>query len=45
MSEIKLPCTNCKLIKNKCASSVCPETVAGFSAFDVYGNKCRYKCR
>lgn len=41
----KLKCENCKLTKDKCDSSKCPETVAGFSAFEVYGPGCRYKCR
>lgn len=36
---------NCKLTGCKCDAANCPDTVAGFSVFEVYGRACRHNCR
>ncbi|MBD5400521.1 hypothetical protein HDR61_02110 [bacterium] len=43
---IKMPqleCKDCRLIGGPCNPEQCPEVVAGFSAFDVYGKECRFR--
>lgn len=40
-----LECRYCKLTGDKCDSANCPDTIAGFSVFDVYGRICKYRTR
>lgn len=41
--DITESCQNCRLTGCKCDSCNCPDNIAGFSAFEVYGRMCRYR--
>lgn len=43
VSMPRLECNDCRLLNGACDSALCPENIAGFTAYDIYGHLCRFR--